>query len=332
MAIAAMAGSRVRRRVAEAMALEPGEVPTRQAVLAGRVIRALVRTMWAHSPAGEAGLRFVRSVTSRTPALPLPRGVSIEAVQFGQFTGEWVRAGAPDERKAFLYLHGGGYFFGNVAVYRGLTWRLSAATARPVLAIDYRLAPEYGPADALADGLTAYDALLSQGYSGSDIVVGGDSAGGHLTLAMLHAIKASGRSLPAAAVVISPWADLACTADSHIANAHTEDLIPADRLAWTGAYYCDGLKEDDPLFAPIRGDYAGLPPLMIISSTSEILRDDARLVAALARDAGVRVVHQEWQGLVHVFPEFADYIPEGKAAFRHVADFLRTVRGPLDGP
>lgn len=325
MSVALLAGSGAKRRVAEAMALEPGGPPTRRAVMTGRIIRAVVKTAWAYSPAGEAGLRFMRSAVSRTPALPLPRGVSVEAVEFPQFSGEWVRAGGPDERKAFLYLHGGGYFFGSSAVYRGLTWRLSAATARPVLAIDYRLAPEYSPADALADALTAYDALLAQGFSGGDIVVGGDSAGGHLTLALLHALKARGRSLPAAGVVISPWADLACTADSYIANAETDDLIPADRLAWTGAYYCDGVKEDDLLFAPVQRDYTGLPPLMIISSSSEILRDDARLVAELARDAGVRVVHQEWRGLVHVFPEFADFIPEGKAAFRHVAEFLRTV-------
>jgi monoterpene epsilon-lactone hydrolase len=63
--------------------------------------------------------------------------------------------------------------------------------------------------------------------------------------------------------------------------------------------------------------------LLLISSGSEILRDDARTVARLAADAGIEVVHQEWEGLVHAFPVFADFIPEGKAAFRHIADFLR---------
>jgi acetyl esterase/lipase len=315
----------VQRRIAQALALEPGGPPTRQALLANQIIRALIKTVWAYGPKGEAGLLFMRRVVDRLPAAPLPRGVSVEPVDFARYRGEWVRAGAPDERKAFLYLHGGGYFFGNRVVYRGLTWRLSAATARPVLAIDYRLAPEYGPSDALDDARIAYEELLAQGFGGRDIVIGGDSAGGHLTLALLHALKAEGKPLPAAAIVLSPWADLACTAESHVANARTDHLLPADRLAWTGAYYCDGLKSDDPIFAPVRGDYAGLPPLMIISSGSEILRDDARLVTALAREAGVRVLHQEWQGLVHAFPEFADFIPEGKAAFRHMAEFLRTV-------
>ncbi|MCW2887747.1 MAG: epsilon-lactone hydrolase [Streptosporangiaceae bacterium] len=313
------------RRVAEAIALEPGGPPTLRARAAGQVIRTLVKSIWAYGPPGQAGLLFVRAMTGAVPASPLPRGVEITPEDFGGCTGEWVRAGRPDEKKVLLYLHGGGYFFGNAVLYRGLTWRMSAATARPVLALDYRLAPEHTPADALEDAVTAYDSLLAKGYAGPDIVLGGDSAGGHLTLALLLALKETGRPLPAAAIALSPWADVTCGADSHTLNERTDHLIPAARLAWVGSYLCEGLQETDPLFSPVRGDYAGLPPLLLISSGSEILRDDARRVATRARAAGVRVVHQEWDGLVHVFPMFADFIPEGKAAFRHIAGFLGSV-------
>jgi acetyl esterase/lipase len=309
--------------------LEPGGPPSRRARVGGRVIRALIRTIWEYGPPGTAGMRFLRRATSliRTPA---PRGVRFERDDFGAFTGEWVRAGSTDESRVFLYFHGGGYFFGSAALYRRLTWRLSAATHRPVLAIDYRLAPEHAPADALEDALTAYEGLLSQGYPGSAIVVGGDSAGGHLTLALLLALKERGRPLPAAAVAISPWADLGCEAESHVLNARTDAMIPARRLAWSGRYYCQGRDSDDPLYAPVRGDYAGLPPLMLISSGSEILRDDSRTVAARAAAAGIRVVHQEWDGQVHVFPLFADFIPEGRAVYRHIREFLRSVLAPAD--
>jgi acetyl esterase/lipase len=320
MSIVLTPASAAGRRVARALALEPGGPPTPQARAVSQVLRALLKTPWQYGPAGEAGLRFMERITRHVPGF-VPRGVVIDHVE----SGEWVRAGVPDERKAFLYFHGGAYHFGSPTMYRPLTWRLSAATSRPVLAVDYRLAPRHTPSDALTDARAAYDSLLAQGLAGRDIVIGGDSAGGHLALALLHALKAAGRPLPAAAIVLSPWADLLCRADSHVVNARSDRVLPAARLAWTGEYYCGDRGRDDPLFAPINGDYTGLPPLMLISSDAEILRDDARRVAALARQAGVRVVHQEWRGLVHVFPEFADYIPEGKAAFRHMADFLRTV-------
>jgi epsilon-lactone hydrolase len=251
-------------------------------------------------------------------------------------------AGVPGgRRRVVLYLHGGGYFFGGPRLYRPFTWRLAAAMRRPVLALDYRLAPEHTPADALGDALAAYEFLLGEGYEPADIVVGGDSAGGHLTLALLLALKERERPLPRAAIVLSPWADLLCTAESHTLNARTDCLIPAEKLAWLGRRFCEGTQEGTEtgaeegtetgvadgaaLHAPVRGDYAGLPPLLVISSDSEILRDDARQVAERARAAGVQVEHQEWRGLAHVFAIFADFMPEGKAAFGHMAEFVRGV-------
>lgn len=317
--------TRAEHRVAAAISLEPGGPPTASAWVANRVLRIILKRLWAVTPSTNEGLLRLRRITSLSPRIRPPRGVEIIPEDIGKVPGEWVRAGRPDEAKVFLYLHGGGYFFGSAAAYRGLTWRLAAATARPVLAIDYRLAPEHTPADALDDALTAYQYLLDEGYPADRIVVGGDSAGGHLTLALLLTLRDRGSPLPRAAVALSPWADLACAAESHIVNRAAECLIPAHKLAWVGSTYCAGKKDTDPLFAPAHGDYAGLPPLMLISSGSEILRDDARHVAALAKAAGVRIVHHEWEGLVHVFVLFADWIPEGKAAHRHIAEFLRSV-------
>jgi acetyl esterase/lipase len=317
--------TRAEHRVATALALEPGGPPTARARIANRVIRMVMKRAWAGTPSTTDGLLRLRRLTTLRSQMRPPRGVEITPEDDCGVVGEWVRAGAPDESKVFLYLHGGGYFFGSPALYRGLTWRLAAATARPVLAIEYRLAPEYTPADALDDALDAYRFLLDQGYPADRIVIGGDSAGGHLTLALLLALRKQGEPLPAAAVAFAPWADLRCGGESHKLNRETEDMIPADRLAWVGSLYCEGKKEIDPLFSPVRGDYSGLPPLMLISSDSEILRDDARDVAARARTAGVEVVHHEWDGLVHVFARFADWIPEGKAAFRHIAEFLRSI-------
>jgi acetyl esterase/lipase len=248
--------------------------------------------------------------------------VTFEPQDLGTCSAEWVRAGNPDEDKVFLYLHGGGYFFGGPRLYRPLNWRLSAATRRVVLALDYRLVPQHTPADALEDAVAAYEFLLDRGYTPENIVVGGDSAGGHLTMALLLALKQRELPLPKAAVCLSPWVDLLCAADSHRTNERTDCLIPAKNLAWLGRAYCDGKPEDDPLHAPARGDLTGLPPTLFVASSTEILRDDTRAAHERALAAGVRSVYQEWDGLAHVFPIFAEFVPEGKAAFRHIAEFL----------
>ncbi|MFI0351565.1 alpha/beta hydrolase [Actinomadura sp. 9N407] len=323
-ALSPVARTAAERRVLNALALEPGGPPSPQARIAGKIVRSVLMTFWGSLPDTDDGLRrFQRANDLFSRVQTVPRGVSIAQEDLGTCTAEWVRAGAPDERKVFLYLHGGGYFFGSARLYRPSNWRLSAATGRPVLALDYRLVPDHTPSDALEDALGAYDFLLRSGYAPGDIVVGGDSAGGHLALALLLALKERGTGLPAAAVCLSPWVDLRCESDSHRLNARSESVIPARKLAWLGRRFCADLTENDPLLSPRRGDLTGLPPMLFVASGSEILRDETRDVAERARAAGVQAVYQEWDGMMHVFTVFSDYVPEGKAAFRHIAEFLR---------
>lgn len=306
-----------------AIALGPDSAPTPQSRVVNRVLQTTMRRLLEHSESDAGMVRARRIIETAGLAIRVPRGVEVAHQDFGRFGGEWVRARGVDGKRPFLYLHGGGYFFGSPRLFRGFSWRLSAATRRPVLLPDYRLAPEHTPADALADAVAAYEFLLACGHSADEIVVGGDSAGGHLVLALVHSLKRRGEPLPKAVVAISPWADLNCAGESITVNDRTEYMLPAPAMGRLGGSYCGHLAADDPIHDPVRADYTGFPPLMLVSSSTEALRDDARLVARLASEAGVEVVHQEWNDQVHVFPVLADFIPEGKAAFRHIAEFLR---------
>jgi epsilon-lactone hydrolase len=302
--------------------LQPGGPPSAEARVVNTLIRFALKWVWAVSPDKPRTLPLLRHVIDAVARRPIPGSVHIERVDFGGFSGEWVRAGAMREGRAFLYLHGGGYFFGSRRMYRPLTWRLAAVTRRPVLAVDYRLMPDHTLDDARADAVAAYEALLDQGYAPADIVIGGDSAGGHLTLVTLMELRERGLPLPSAAVVLSPWADMDGAAPSRTANRRHDPLIPPAKLAWLGAYYADGRDPSDPMLSPVHGDYTGLPPLMVIYSASEILADDARRVVARARECGVEVRAQCWEGVIHAFPVFADVLPEGRAALRHIGRFL----------
>ncbi|MEV4168395.1 alpha/beta hydrolase [Nonomuraea sp. NPDC049709] len=256
--------------------------------------------------------------------VPHPAHVAIVPAAFSSCGGEWVRGGQGlDERKVVLYFHGGGYFSCSPRTHRSITWRLSVVARRPVLALDYRQGPVHKLADSLADAMDAYDCLLRRGYAPEDIVLAGDSAGGHLTLATLLALRDAGRPLPAAAICLSPWADL--TDVPRRANRWQDPMLPAGRVRWLARRWTSGLDPWDPLVSPVHGDFTGLPPLMIVTGSTEVLRDEGRRVAERARLAGVPVRYEEWPRMPHVFPILADVVPEARLAFRHMAQFVKAV-------
>ncbi|MER5623590.1 alpha/beta hydrolase fold domain-containing protein [Streptosporangium sp. NPDC002544] len=260
------------------------------------------------------------ALAGRVP-LRLPVHVRVTPDEAGPCPGEWVRAGEElDERKVLLYFHGGGYFACSPVTHRPITWRLSAAARRPVLAVDYRQGPVHRPAEALADAIAAYRCLLEQDYDPADIVFGGDSAGGHLTLATLLALRDQGMPLPAAAVCLSPWTDL--TGAPRTVNRTLDPLIPAGRVDWLARRWTAGLDPHDPLLSPVLGDYTGLPPLMVVTGSTEVLRDEGRRVAERARAAGVPVTYEEWPRMPHVFAILADVVPEARKVYSHIARFL----------
>ncbi|WP_051760015.1 alpha/beta hydrolase [Herbidospora cretacea] len=266
----------------------------------------------------------------RLPGL-VPATVSIEQESFGACSGEWVRGsghadsdfGELDEGKVVLYLHGGGYFICSPVTHRPITWRLSAVTRRPVLALDYRQGPQHKLAESLADALDAYRALLDRGFPPDGIVLAGDSAGGHLALAMLLSLRDNGLPLPAAAVLLSPWTDL--SDERKQANRWADPLLPAGRVEWMARRWTEGLDNRDPLVSPVFGDYTGLPPLMIVTSTTEVLREEGHRVATRARADGVPVRYEEWRKMPHVFALLADILPEAREVFPHMGTFVEAV-------
>jgi acetyl esterase/lipase len=256
--------------------------------------------------------------------------VRVLPAAFAACGGEWIRAGQGiDEGKVLLYLHGGGYFSCSPRTHRSITWRLSVVARRPVLALDYRQGPVHNLADSLADALDAYGCLLKRGYDAADVIIAGDSAGGHLTLATLLALRDQSLPLPAAAICLSPWADL--TDHPRHANRWQDPMLPAGRVRWLARRWTAGLDPCDPLVSPVLGDFTGLPPLMIVTGSTEVLRDEAHRVAVRAREGGVPVTYEEWPRMPHVFPILADVLPEARLAFRHMAGFLAVAAG-VAGP
>ena len=276
-----------------------------------------------------AGIGFFSrliAISERLP-FPAPAGVSIVRRDGDPGGSEWVRAGDRlDESKVVLYFHGGAYFLCSPATHRPITWRLSAAARRPVFALDYRQGPVHALGESLEDALDAYRGLLDQGYPASGILLAGDSAGGHLTLATLLALRDRGLPPPSGAVCLSPWADLSDV--RRRVNRWADPMLPAGRVDWLARRWTAGLDSRDPLVSPVYGDYTGLPPLMVVTGSTELLRDEARRVALRAREDGVKVTYEEWKRMPHAFALLADVVPEARLVFGHIRRFLDAVEAP----
>ena len=293
----------------------PGDV-----VLDVTNIRKRVSNLWLSSrPSSGWKIRAV-------PSVPLVPG---SANAPAAVPGEWIEVGTPrlseTISRTILYLHGGGYFFCSPRTHRSITCALARAAMANVFVPDYRLAPEHPAPAALEDALSAYRQLLAEGRAAHAIVIAGDSAGGGLALALLMALRDAGEPLPAAAVLFSPWTDLAVTGSTVNTLADRDVLFNGPALRATARLYLGGDVSDPmkPQVSPLYGDFKGLPPLMIHVSDSEVLLDDARRVADKARAAGVEVNFRLWEGLPHAWQIFSPFLPEARVSLQQAAAFIR---------
>ncbi|MBN2246126.1 MAG: alpha/beta hydrolase [Candidatus Aminicenantes bacterium] len=238
------------------------------------------------------------------------------------FKAEWLSPIKIDFSRIILFLHGGAYVNGSPLAYRGLTCRFARTLKALVLAVDYRLAPEHPYPAALADAEAAYNWLLTQTFSNSQIAFIGDSAGGGLVLSLLQDLKKKDLPLPACAVLLSPWTDLSCSLPSMRENASRDPMLDPILALDRARNYAGSLDLRDPAVSPIYGDLSGLPPLLIHVGSDEILLDDSRYLAEKAREAGATVELEIWDKMFHVWHFLAGILPQGRKAIQKIADFI----------
>lgn len=253
----------------------------------------------------------------------LPADAHTERTTADTVPGLLVAATNARQERAILYFHGGGYVFGSSNTHRDLGYRISAAAAASVFLIDYRRAPEHPFPAAVTDAKTAYRWLLAKGVQPHRLVIAGDSAGGGLAVAGLLALRDEGEPLPAAVVCLSPWTDLALTADSIRSKTAVDPVVSLSRLTSYARMYLGDTDPHRPLASPLYADLTGLPPLLIQVGTAEILLDDAVRLAQRARKAGVEVTLDVWQEMIHGWQGYAGVLPEGQAAVDRIGEFVR---------
>jgi monoterpene epsilon-lactone hydrolase len=251
-----------------------------------------------------------------------PAEVAFTPTTIAGVPAEWSAAPGADARRVLLFLHGGGYCSGSVVSHRGMASRAGQAGGMRVLALQYRLAPEHPFPAALDDARAAYEALLAQGFRPEDVAVGGDSAGGGLSLALMVSLRDAGRPLPGCAWLASPWVDLAMTGASMDGKDAEDPLIHRAYLEELGAAYRAGAPATDPLVSPLHADLAGLPPVLVQVGSAETLLDDAVRIAGRLGAAAVPVRLEVWPRMIHAWMLWAARLAEGRQALASAGAFL----------
>jgi acetyl esterase/lipase len=196
--------------------------------------------------------------------------------------------------------------------------RLSQYAGVRVCAPDYRLLQQAPFPAAFDDAVRAWDVLLAKGYKPEDIILGGDSAGGGLMLALLAHLTQQG-TRPRACFAISPWTDMTLIAAS--LQSDREVLLPVHRMQEVVHRYLAGAAPDDPRASPFFAAFDRPPPVLIQVGRGEALFDDARRMAEVLGSAATLRV---WEGVPHVWHFFAGCLPEGRAALQEIATFVQT--------
>jgi monoterpene epsilon-lactone hydrolase len=250
----------------------------------------------------------------------IPRGVEAQSRMFGDIAGEWLQPDRDSSGGTLLYLHGGGYFACSAATHRPITTGF-AKRGLHVFVPEYRLAPEHPFPAAINDAVAAYRGLLASGIPANSITIGGDSAGGGLALATLLSLRDAGDALPAAAMLFSPWTDLAGTGASLVSNDRRDAMFQGGDIAAGAEPYLSGTDPKNPLASPLYAELHGLPPLLIHAGSYEVLLDDSTRLADRARAAGTEVTLRTWPVVPHVWPLFG-FLPEARESMDDAARFL----------
>jgi epsilon-lactone hydrolase len=263
--------------------------------------------------------RLLREFAS---AQPLPADVSVTPAVLGGVPTAEITVDGIEPRHVVLYFHGGVYVIGDAFQAADLASQVGRRTRAKVISVDYRLAPEHPYPAAVDDALAAYQALLHNGTAPSDIAFAGDSAGGGLAIATLVNARDHGLPLPAAAFVMSPYADLTLAGTTMDTKREADPLFTPEAFPARVADYTAGQDAALGLISPIFADLSGLPPLIIQAGTHEVLLDDAVRLAQQAATADVEVTLDITPRVPHVFQAYHAILDEAAAALDRAGQLL----------
>jgi acetyl esterase/lipase len=255
---------------------------------------------------------------------PVADDVELDAVNLDGVPGEWSIVPGSDASRVLLFFHGGGYCSGSIRSHRRMVTEAGRAAGARTLAVSYRLAPEHPFPAALDDALTAWRCLRKH-VAATHVTVGGDSAGGNLSVALINQLGAAKEELPACAWLVSPWTDLTMSGGTLATKEAVDPIISKDYLGeLADAYVPAGMDRKDPRLSVLYADLRGLPPTLLQVGSDETLLDDASRFAAAAGAAAVPVTLEIWPHMIHAWPVWNAHLDAGRRALASAGAFIRS--------
>jgi monoterpene epsilon-lactone hydrolase len=255
---------------------------------------------------------------------PIAGDIKRDAVDLDGVPGEWSIVPGSDASRVLLFFHGGGYCSGSIVSHRSMVTEAGRAAGVRTLAVGFRLAPEHPFPAAYDDALTAWRFLRGHGIPAAHIAVGGDSAGGGLTVGLLNRLRDAGEELPAAAWLVSPWTDLTMSGETLTTKDAVDPLIHKAYLReLADAYLPAGMDRRDPRVSVLYADLRGLPPMLIQVGSAETLLADSTRFAAAAGAADVPVTLEIWPHMIHAFHLWNARLEPARRALANAGAFMR---------
>jgi len=259
-----------------------------------------------------------------------PGGVDYIEVDAGGVPALWILPKGADERRVLFYAHGGGFVGGSIYTHRKLVGHLAKAVGCRALLYDYPLAHKAKHPAQLEAAISAWNWLIDQGFDTRRIAIAGDSCGAVLTYGVLQRLRAQGRPLPAASLIISGWFDMALTGASYETNRQKDPAFAKEGVDWLVTNFIGDRDRLDPEVSPLYADLSGLPPVFLQAGADETLVDESRMFAARAGEAGVDVRLDVFDGMLHSFQMMAGRAPEADDAIGRLAAWVRPRLGLPD--
>ena len=284
-------------------------------------IRLALKPMLKREDLSIEALR-ARLATTDQMSEPVSKGFISDAFELGGVPCRSIAPAGLKTQRTLVYFHGGGYVLPGSAGHAQLAAHLGLAGHCKVILVDYRLAPEHPFPAAVEDAMAVVQALQEKGLPWYQLMVGGDSAGGGLATATLLNLKLQGLPQPAAAVLMSPWLDLALTGGSMQSNADRDVMLGAEVLARWAATYLGQRDLLAPLASPLFGDCANLAPVLVHVGESEVLLADAEQYVDHIIEAGGSAALKVFKDVPHVFQVLIGRIPEAKTSLDLMGQYI----------
>ena len=259
-----------------------------------------------------------------------PGGVDYIEVDAGGVRALWIVPKGADERRVLLYAHGGGFLGGSIYTHRKLVGHLAKAVGCRALLYDYPLAHQARHPAQLEAAMAAWNWLIDQGFDAKATALAGDSCGAILTYGVLQRLRAEGRPLPAATLIISGWFDMALTGASYETNRKKDPAFAKESVDWLVTNFIGDRDRLDPEVSALYADLSGFPPVFLQAGADETLVDESRMFAERAKQAGVETRLEIFDGMLHSFQMMAGRAPEADDAIGRLAAWVRPKLGLPD--